>query len=208
MKEISRRVEGKATLQYISQTPSLMPFIMVPLGTALLSLRAPAQSEPPPQSPRFVQDKLSTAMLKAALKNICRVRNRLFPLRVLGESWESHRILQTAHKHGRCVLFSFILICICFWSCKTLCICLTLSLFPINWSSPFNEALLSFLTSSGCCFSFLHVLLPTLKNLLFSHAHSFPPNPLLQCGNHLPNWQRGEQGKEPARSQPRGCASG
>lgn len=114
-------------------------------------------------------------MLKSALKNTWSVRNKLFSLRVLGESWESDRILQTAHKHERGLLFSFLLICIHFWSCKTLCIWLTLSLFPINSSFPFHEALLSILTPSWLCFSFLPVLLPVLNNFsLFSSAVIFP----------------------------------
>lgn len=131
-------------------------------------------------------------MLKTALKNICSVRNRLFPLRVLADSWDSHRILQTAHKHERCVLFSFI------WSCKTLCIYLTLSMFPINLNFPFHETLLSILIPSGCYISFLPVLLPTLNYFLIPSACDFP---LLHCcsvENLPPNWPRGARGRSQA----------
>lgn len=141
-------------------------------------------------------------MLKAALKNTCSVKNRLFPLRVLGGSWESHRILQTAHKHEICVLFSFLLICIHFWSCKTVCIWLTLfpinfTFLPISWSPTF------YLNSFWLYFSFLPILLTALNHFLSSSVCHFLPAPLLQCG-YRTCYQTGKEesrGNEPARIQ-------
>lgn len=55
MKEMSRRVENKETLQYISQYPSFVPFVMVPLGTACLYVTASSSPvKPAAQSPTFV----------------------------------------------------------------------------------------------------------------------------------------------------------
>lgn len=99
------------------------------------------------------------------------MRNRLFPLTVLGESWEHHRILQAAQEHGRFVLFSFLFIyifsiCIHSRSCKAfICMCFTLSFFPLAYVSHFIKPYFLF-KLFGVFFSLLPTLLPSLNRLL------------------------------------------
>lgn len=132
---------------------SLIPFLVVSLGTDCLCLTVTVSHiwNTQHRVPSLFKVNYLLICWKQHLKNISSsARIRLFPLTLLGESWEHHRILQAAQKHERFVPFSFkkklkknLHSFLQLQGCLSAFV--LLYLFPFNLRFPFHKALLSIL---------------------------------------------------------------